>query len=187
MKMKLKHREFVTYLLADPRRVAGRAYAKAYNIDYDDVSKKASCDVMGCNLLKNIKVQELIEERTKAEEERIAKEYNITEDRVKLELASIGYANMQDYVEYDGDKVILTPSSELSRMDMNALKKVTQKSGKYGDDISIELHDKKGALVDLGKSLGMFKEQIQLDVADDLAEFFKMIDGTTRSPAEKMN
>lgn len=186
MKMKLKHRDFALTYLADPKRCAGRAYATVYGKDYEN--NRAVCDQSGSRLLKHVKVSAFIKEKDDAEEKRITEKYQVNQDKVTRELAAIGFANMGDYVEWDNDGVRLIPSDELTDMNKTALKKVMKKESKHGTDISIELHDKRQALVDLGKHLGMFIRKVELGLADELmAEFFKEIDGTTRSPVEKMN
>lgn len=181
--MKLKHREFVLHLLADPKRCAGRAYAKAYKKDYEKT--RGSCDSSAHTLLRHPEISALIKEKEDEEEKRIADKYHVDKDKIIRKLAAIAYSNIDDFLTYDNDGVYITPSSELTRMQTAALKKVTQKATKYGDDISIELHDKRGALVDLARILGMYKNKLELDAGADLTAFFKAIDGSTRDPMNK--
>lgn len=88
----------------------------------------------------------------------------ITADRVLKELAKIGFANMLDYVTVgtNGD-----PFVDLSAMDRDqaaAIQEVTVEDFKDGRGeeardvrkVKFKLHDKKGALVDIGRHLGMF-------------------------------
>lgn len=176
--MKLKHRDFALTYLADPKRCAGRAYATVYGKDYEN--NRAVCDQSGSRLLKHVKVSAFIKEKDDAEEKRITEKYQVNQDKVTRELATIAFANLGDYLEFDETGVRLKPSSELSQHDKAALKKVAEKNTKYGTDVSIELHDKRQALVDLGRHLGMFKEKIELDATDDLRKFFAEIDGQSR-------
>ena len=84
--------------------------------------------------------------------------------------AKIGFANMGDYMRpgVDGDPVL--DFSELSREQKAALAEVTVEDikanrGKGGDDsrdirrVKFKLYDKRAALVDLGKHLGVFAER----------------------------
>jgi phage terminase small subunit len=85
---------------------------------------------------------------------------------VLAELAKIGFANMMDYsrVTDEGE-----PFIDLSEMTRNQAAAVQQfaiedfKDGR-GEDardvrkVTFKLHDKRAALVDIGKHLGMFKE-----------------------------
>lgn len=93
----------------------------------------------------------------------------ITADRVLRELALLGFANMEDYVRIgtNGDPYI--DLSKLTREQAAALSEIAvddyvEGRGKNARDVRkvrIKFHDKKGALVDIGKHLGMFKERVE--------------------------
>lgn len=93
----------------------------------------------------------------------------ITKERVLGELAAIGFANMLDYMQVGagGDPVL--NFADLTRDQAAALAEVTVEDFKDGRGegsrdvrrVKFKLHDKKGALVDLGKHLGLFVERFE--------------------------
>lgn len=91
----------------------------------------------------------------------------ITADRVLQELAKIGFANMADYMRAGPDGDPYLDFSELTRDQAAALIEVTVEDFKdgRGEDardvrrVKFKLADKRGALVDIGKHLGMFVEK----------------------------
>lgn len=110
--------------------------------------------VQACRLLANAKVQDAIQ----AGRDALSRRTEITADRVLKELAKIGFANMADFVDNLGD------ISELDRDLAAAIAEVVVDEyveGK-GEDARpvkrtrIKLLDKRAALVDLGKYLGLF-------------------------------
>jgi phage terminase small subunit len=93
----------------------------------------------------------------------------VTIERVLSELALIGFANMQDYMRAGPDGDPYLDFSELTREQAAALVEVTVEDFKEGRGesardvrrVKFKLADKKGALVDLGKHLGMFSENVR--------------------------
>jgi phage terminase small subunit len=90
----------------------------------------------------------------------------ITSDRVLNELAKIGFANMADYVQIVGGEPVIDLSS-MTRDQAAAINEVTVEDFKdgRGEDardvrrVKFKLSDKRAALVDIGKHLGMFKDK----------------------------
>lgn len=117
-----------------------------------------------------IKLEQRIEsEATKKAIEKLA----ITKERVLEELARIGFANIADYVDLTGE----TPSwalKDVPRELMGAVAELTTetvyertKAGGAPSEVrkvKLKFWDKRGALVDLGKHLGMFNDRSTLDV-----------------------
>lgn len=99
-----------------------------------------------------------------------AKRTEITQDQVLRELAKIGFANMADYMKAGQDGDPFLDFSELTRDQAAALSEVTVEDFRdgRGEDardvrrVKFKLADKKGALVDIGRHLGMFKDKIEL-------------------------
>lgn len=120
----------------------------------------------GQRLLTNVDVQAAVSAAQEARSERT----EITQDAVLRELAKIGFANMSDYMRtgLDGDPVL--DFSNLSRDQAAALSEVTVEDFKdgRGEDsrdvrrVKFKLADKRAALVDIGRHLGMFKDKIEL-------------------------
>jgi phage terminase small subunit len=131
-----------------------------------------TAEQQGSRLLSNAKVAEAVQ----AGQGRIAAKLEITAEMVAAELAKIGFANMADYITIVGGE----PAVDLSNMTRDqaaAVQEVTVEDFKdgRGEDardvrrVKFKLSDKRAALVDLGKHLGMFREQIDVNVKTDLA------------------
>lgn len=100
-----------------------------------------------------------------------AKAAEVTVQRVLQELSLIGFANMQDYMSVGVDGQPVLDFSKLSRAQAAALAEVTVEefkdgAGKDSRDVrrvKFKLADKRAALVDIGKHLGMFKENFAVE------------------------
>lgn len=107
---------------------------------------------------------------------KLAEKHGITVDRIIEELAKIGLANMGDYTRLAGSERVID-LSETTRDQLAAVSEMTVEDFTLGrgDDardvrrVKVKLADKRAALVDLGKHLGMFREKIDLTVTDDFA------------------
>ena len=98
----------------------------------------------------------------------------ITADKVLKELALLGFANMEDYIRIgtNGDPYI--DLSELTREQAAAISEVAVddyvdgrgKDAREVKKVRLKFHDKKGALVEIGKHLGMFVERHELTGKD---------------------
>lgn len=104
---------------------------------------------------------------------------NITQDQVLRELARIGFVDIRKVVTwtngaqgFDEDRaeetgevrisvanfVALTPSDQIDVETAAAIAEVSQtKDGA----LKVKMHDKRAALVDLGRHLGMFKDRVE--------------------------
>lgn len=118
--------------------------------------------------------RELVETKStivaKAEEraiERFIEKRAITKEAVLGELAKIGFANMADYMKVGADGDPYLDFSAITRDQAAALCELTVEDFKDGRGeearevrrVKFKLADKKGALVDLGKHLGLFIER----------------------------
>lgn len=103
--------------------------------------------------------------------ERAIERTAITKERVLTELAKIGFANMADYMRAGADGDPYLDFSAITRDQAAALIEVTVEDFKdgRGEDardvrrVKFKLADKKGALVDIGRELGMFIDRKQID------------------------
>ncbi|HEK1684097.1 TPA: terminase small subunit [Pseudomonas putida] len=121
----------------------------------------------GNRLLTNVDIQQAIQAGMEARSGRVA----ITQDMVLRELAKIGFSDIRKVVRWGETTVRMVDGEEESAEDMvpyhglalidsteidddtaGAIAEVSQ--GKEG--LKVKLHDKKGALVDIGRHLGMF-------------------------------
>ena len=92
---------------------------------------------------------------SKAQDKR-SRKTEITAERVLEEIAAVAFAHMGQYATWGGERVSLTDSAEV---DPRAVSEVTQRVSRYGNHVSVKLHDKLGALAKLGDHLGMWKKE----------------------------
>jgi phage terminase small subunit len=100
---------------------------------------------------------------------RAAKRAEVSVETVLRELALIGFANMADYMRMGEDGDPYLDFSELSRDQAAALAEVSVEDFKEGRGenardvrrVKFKLADKRGALVDIGRFLGMFKDKVE--------------------------
>lgn len=124
-----------------------------------------TADVQASRLLATVKVKAAVD---KAIAKR-AEKTGITAERVLEELAKIGFSNMLDYMRPGADGDPYLDFSQLTRDQAAALQEVTVedfKDGRGSDArdvrrVKFKLADKRAALVDLGKHLGLFKERVE--------------------------
>ena len=121
----------------------------------------------GQRLLTNVDVASAVQ----AAQDARAKRTEITADSVLKELAKLGFANMQDYIRTTDDGDAFVDLSELDRDQAAAISEVTSEDyleGR-GEDArqirrtKIKLSDKRAALVDIGKHLGMFIDRSEIN------------------------
>jgi phage terminase small subunit len=117
----------------------------------------------------------------------------ITKENVLAELAKIGFANMLDYVRVTDEGEAYVDLSALDRDKAAAIQEVTVDTYQEGrgDDarevkrIKFKLGDKRAALVDIGKHLGMFVERRHVtvehadksnaEISGEIAELFNVL------------
>ena len=125
-------------------------------------SKNASSEI-GYENLRKPQIADAIAEAQKERSERT----EITADKVLTELALLAFANMEDYIRIgtNGDPYI--DLSELTREQAAAISEVAVddyvegrgEAAREVKKVRLKFHDKKGALVDIGKHLGMFVDR----------------------------
>lgn len=120
--------------------------------------------------LKKLEIAQAIQEAQAARSKRT----NITQDMVLRELAKIGFSDIRKVVrwgrtelrvadaEEDGATEVhhglaLIGADEIDDDTAAAISEISE--GREG--LKVKFHDKKGALVDIGRHLGMFKDRIE--------------------------
>ncbi|MDD3338444.1 MAG: terminase small subunit [Lachnospiraceae bacterium] len=127
---------------------------RAYRIAYPSVKKEATAAAAGARMLRNVKVEEYIQERMQERQKRT----EVTQDRVVEELAAIAFARVTDYAEIYGGSVEIKDTEQLSEEQVRAIAGI--KDGKFG--IELKLNDKEKALELLGRHLGMWNDKLDI-------------------------
>ncbi|MCP4620583.1 MAG: terminase small subunit [Bradyrhizobium sp.] len=132
-----------------------------------------------------LSTKESVKVRIAELQSRVAEKAVVTAERVVAELAKIAFASMGDFVSLtsDGDPIInlsaATPD-QMAALSEVTVEDFTDGRGDGARDVrrvKIKLGNKHGALVDLGKHLGLFREaapgvSVNVNVAMGLAEFY---------------
>jgi phage terminase small subunit len=124
-----------------------------------------NADKIGPELLGKTRVAAAVEEALQARSARTT----VTADRVVSELAKLGFANMADYMRASPGGDPYLDFSALTRDQAAALQEVTVEDyvdgrGENAREVKrvrFKLADKRAALVDLGRHLGMFKDRVE--------------------------
>ena len=103
-----------------------------------------------------------------------AENVGLTVERVLKELEKIAFANLADYVNANDDepKVAL---AGLSPEKMAAVAEFTTETMGDRSKVKIKLWDKRGALVDIGRHLGMFVDKAEITAKDFKVQVIKDI------------
>lgn len=153
---------------AKKRYIKINRFVKEYLIDLNALKAYQRCGWASGNdgtdrisagkLLDRDDVIQLIAE----EEDRRSKAVNITQEMVLKELSLLAFANIKDISTWDGNNMILKPFDELTREQTAIISSIQLKRTPIGDfDLKFttpSAQDKRSALIDLGKHLGMFWE-----------------------------
>lgn len=142
---------------------------RAYKAAYKNVTKDETAAAAGARLLRNVKVENYIEQRMKEREKRT----EITQDKVLKELARIGFADLSNFLEYktaksvveydeDGEPIIdyrtIIDVVDSKEVDTSVVQEVSiSRDGTF----KFKLYDKQKALELIGKHLGMFTDKIE--------------------------
>jgi len=141
-----KQRRFVEEYLVDLNATqaairAGYSEKTAGNIGFENLQKPEISK----------EIQAAIAERSERTQ--------VTQDRVISELARIGFSDMRDFARWGEGGVRLLESEDLAEDHARCVAEVSQSISDSGGSLRFKLHDKVGALRDLGKHLGMFTEK----------------------------
>ena len=159
-----KHEAVLQAYIADPQRTGYKAYLVVYPKSSDAAAKTGFS-----RLLNNADFKARLAYLDSRVTEKVVERAAITTEQVLEELAKIGFANMQDYARVTGDGEPYIDLSEMTRdqaaaVQSFAIEDYKEGRGKDARDIrkvTFKLHDKRSALVDIGKHLGMFVEKVE--------------------------
>ena len=105
----------------------------------------------------------------------LAAKAQVSAEEIVAELKKLGFSNMRDFVDVDKRGSPVLDFSELSREQWAAVGELTVEhcvrpadeegeEAKVVEKVKFKLLDKRAALVDLGKHLGMFIDRVSSDV-----------------------
>lgn len=122
--------------------------------------------------LKKLEIAAAVQEAQAAR----AKRTEITQDMVLRELAKIGFSDIRKIVRWGKTELRVTDAGDdegevteayhglalvsADDIDDNTAAAISEIS-EGRDGLKVKLHDKKGALVDIGRHLGMFKDRVE--------------------------
>lgn len=172
---------------------------RAYKAAYPSCKSDEAAASNGNRLIRNDKVKEYIAERIKEREQRT----EITQDQVLKELAKIAFADITDFVEIveetkehtyvDEFGDFETRKTSVKEVEIKTTKDIPQdklgaiasiKQGANG--IEIKTNDKVKALELLGKHLGMFTENLKLDI-DESKKFKDVVNQINKAGGEGLD
>ena len=144
-----------------------KRFAEEYLIDLNATQAAIragySPETAGSIGAENLKKPEIKSKIDKAMAER-SRRTGINQDRVLQELARIGFAKIPDVVDPETAEIRTDASDD----DLACIQSIKIKPNEFGKEREVKLYDKKSALVDLGKHLGLFKDKVELTGDMDL-------------------
>ncbi len=118
--------------------------------------KPNNADVIGYQLLQKTSVKNAIEIAMAERSRRTG----ISQDRVLYELAKMAFVNISDVVDLDNASV----KADATEEDLACIQAVKIKPNEFGTEREIKMYDKKASLELLGRHLGIFKDNVKLDI-----------------------
>ncbi len=87
-----------------------------------------------------------------------SKRTGVNADRVVIELAKIAFAKITDAV----DPATATIKQDATEEDLACIQSIKIKPNEFGTEREVKMYDKRAALVDLGRHLGMWNDKLQV-------------------------
>jgi phage terminase small subunit len=110
-----------------------------------------------------------------ARRRQIAERYEITPERVLGEAAKLAFANAKDYFTWGPDGVRLRDCDKLDAEQAAAVAEVSETVTQHGGSVRLKLHDKKGALELLGRSLALFTDKTKHEAGDNWVDILNYV------------
>lgn len=141
----------------------GNEVAKSYAEVWPGDRKANSLAVKASRMMAKPEVANRIAEIRQA----LVVKTEITAQRVLEELAKIGFANYGDFIMVDDNGRSTVDIKKLSKDQLAAISEMEINTSEDGKQrIKVKLHDKRAALMDIGKHLGMFRDKIEVSGPD---------------------
>lgn len=138
-----------------------KAFVEEYLIDLNATQAAIragySPDTAGSIGSENLKKPEIRARIERAMAER-SKRTGINQDRVLMELARIGFSKITDAINPETAEV----KDGATEDDLACIQSIKIKPNEFGIEREVKLYDKRAALVDIGRHLGMFKDRVEI-------------------------
>lgn len=118
-----------------------------------------NADKIGSELLGKTRVQQAVSEAIAERSRRTG----VNQDRVVRELARIAFSNFSDIVDPDTARI----REDATEDDLACIQSIKIKPNEFGTEREVRLFDKRAALVDLGKHLGMWNKDTGGEPGED--------------------
>ena len=110
----------------------------------------------------------------------VAEKIGVDVERVASELEAIGFSNMLDFAETDGDTVTYRDWKDIPRSKLAAVQEIRQDITQYGTKITLKLYNKLDALEKLCKLLALYPK----DGATEMVHYVIRLPEKARNTAE---
>lgn len=162
-KLSAKQQLFVDEYLIDLN--ATQAYIRAGYKNYDSAGVEAN------KTLNNPKVRAAVDAALAERSRRTG----INQDRVVQEIAKLAFVNAADVIDVDSATVLPDAKPEDLACIQSVKIKRTTKGKSVIEEREIRFYDKKGSLELLGRHLGMFRDNVQIEgavpvIVDDIGD-----------------
>jgi len=124
-------------------------------------------------LLSHVKIQDAIQ---KAFDRRIER-LDLDGDTVLREIMVLAFSNISDFVDWSDGAIRISPSSGIEKRKLAAVAEISETETKFGTNIKLKMHDKKGSLELLGRHLKLFTDKIEHSGNIGLTEILEDLDG----------
>lgn len=116
---------------------------------------KKTAQEQSSRLLSNVMVPKAIAKGKQA----LAEKAGVMAKKVDVEMARIGFANMQDYLDLSDPENLTIDLSKITPEQASVIAETRVERRGLQRRVTIKLHDKPNALVNLGKHLGLFNDR----------------------------
>lgn len=115
-------------------------------------SKGTNLETSASRMSSNVKVKAYLDELSKKAESRAEKKA----DDIIRELEHLAFSRMDNYLSFGPSGITLKNMDTMTPEQIAAIAEVSETETKEGGSRKFKLHDKRAALVDLGKRFGLF-------------------------------
>lgn len=157
MKLKnAKHEAVLQHYVASQDRVGWKSYKHVYA-----ESSQRAAETGWSRLLKGAEFSARLAELEQAVVDRVVEKTGITKERVLQELALIGFGTLQDVRDIFGGgdlrELRREDAAKISELVVDSYMDGAGEEAREVKRVRVKLWDKRAALVDIGRELGMFK------------------------------